>query len=203
VILAAEGPVFSAGHDFSDMAGATPAAAAPAARLRRVMRTIHPQPVVAQVQGWRRQPDVSLATCDLAVCGESSAFQVPGGRGGWFCTTPGVALARAVGRKKALEMLLTGDAIDAQAALTAGLVNRVVPDERVAEQTRDLLRRATRGSTCSKGLGKQAFYRHVDMEITQAYEYATEVMASASRRKTRAGRAAGFSRREAGFRDDS
>ena len=183
-ILAAEGPVFSAGHDFSDMDGRDLPGMRRLLRVcSEVMRTIQsiPQPVIAQVQGLATAAGCQLvATCDLAVCGESSAFQVPGGRGGWFCTTPGVALARAVGRKKALEMLLTGDAIDAQAALTAGLVNRVVPDERVAEETRELLRRATRGSTLSKALGKQAFYRHVDMEITQAYEYATEVMASAS-----------------------
>jgi len=184
VILAGEGPVFSAGHDFSDMDGRD------LPRMRRllqvcaaVMKSIQglPQPVIAQVQGLATAAGCQLvATCDLAVCGESSSFQVPGGRGGWFCTTPGVALVRAVGRKKALEMLLTGDPIDAQAALVAGLVNRVVPDDQVPEATRELLRRATRGSTLSKELGKQAFYRQADMDVLHAYEYATEVMAAAS-----------------------
>jgi len=183
-ILAAEGPVFSAGHDFSDMDGRDlPAMRRLLQVCAEVMKTIQavPQPVVAQVQGLATAAGCQLvATCDLAVCGESSSFQVPGGRGGWFCTTPGVALVRAVGRKKALEMLLTGDAIDAQSALASGLVNRVVADERVPEETRELLRHATRGSTLSKALGKQTFYRQVDMDLFQAYEYATEVMASAS-----------------------
>jgi len=183
-ILAAEGPVFSAGHDFADMDGRR------LPEMRRllqvcaeVMRGIQamPQPVIAQVEGLATAAGCQLvATCDLAVCGESSSFQVPGGRGGWFCTTPGVALARAVGRKRALEMLLTGDPIDAATALAAGLVNRVVPDAEVPAATRDLLARATRGSRLSKALGKHSFYRQVDMEIGQAYEYATEVMASAS-----------------------
>lgn len=183
-ILAAEGPVFSAGHDFGDMDGRK------LQEMRRllqlcaeVMKTLQaiPQPVIAQVEGLATAAGCQLvATCDLAVCGASSSFQVPGGRGGWFCTTPGVALARAVGRKRALEMLLTGDPIDAQTALASGLVNRVVPDPEVGAATRDLLARATRGSRSSKALGKQSFYRQVDMELWQAYEYATEVMASAS-----------------------
>ena len=183
-ILAAEGPVFSAGHDFGDMDGRK------LPEMRRllqvcaeVMKTLQamPQVVAAQVQGLATAAGCQLvATCDLAVCGTSSSFQVPGGRGGWFCTTPGVALARAVRRKRALEMLLTGDPIDAASALASGLVNRVVADAEVPAATRDLLGRATRGSRFSKALGKQAFYRQVDMEISQAYEYASEVMASAS-----------------------
>jgi enoyl-CoA hydratase/carnithine racemase len=124
-----------------------------------------------------------VASCDLAVAAESAAFQVPGGIGGWFCTTPGVALARAVGRKRAIEMLFTGEPIDARTAEAWGLVNRVVPDGRLAEETRDLLSRSTRGSPLSKGIGKRAFYRQVDMDIDAAYAYATEVMASASQTK--------------------
>src|SRR5207253_381031 len=85
------------------------------------------------------------------------AFATPGGKGGWFCTTPMVAVARAVGRKRALEMLLTGDAIDAPTALGWGLVNRVVPRERLEEETRALARAASRGSSASKALGKRAF----------------------------------------------
>jgi enoyl-CoA hydratase/carnithine racemase len=184
VILAAEGPVFSAGHDFVDMHGRR------LDEMRRLlllcgelMQSIQaiPQPVIAQVEGLATAAGCQLvATCDLAVAGESSRFQVPGGRGGWFCTTPGVALARAVSRKHAFEMLATGDPIDAATALAWGLVNRVVPDADVARETRALLARATRGSTVSKALGKQAFYRQIDLDVPAAYAYATEVMASAS-----------------------
>ena len=184
VLIAAEGPVFCAGHDFSDMEGRD------LEGMRRllqvcadVMKTIQaiPQPVIAEVQGLATAAGCQLvASCDLAVAAESAAFQVPGGIGGWFCTTPGVALVRAVGRKRALEMLLTGEPIDARTAAEWGLVNRVVPDERLAEETRDLLARATRGSPFSKGIGKQAFYRQVDLDTNAAYDYATEVMASSS-----------------------
>jgi enoyl-CoA hydratase/carnithine racemase len=183
-ILAAEGPVFSAGHDFSDMEGRDLAAMRRLLGLcAELMQTLHtiPQPLVAQVEGLATAAGCQLvATCDLAVAGESARFALPGGRGGWFCTTPGVAVARAVGRKHAFEMLLTGDPIDAQTALEWGLVNRVVPDERVAAETRELLRRATRGSGVSKGIGKQAFYRQVDLDLSAAYAYASEVMANAS-----------------------
>lgn len=183
-ILAAEGPVFSAGHDFADMQERDLAA------MRRllflcsdVMQMLHaiPQPVIAQVSGLATAAGCQLvASCDLAVAGASSRFQVPGGKGGWFCTTPGVALARAIGAKHALEMLLTGEPIDAPTAVAWGLVNRVVPDDAVATETRALLARATRGSASSKALGKQAFHRQVDLELPAAYAYATEVMAAAS-----------------------
>jgi enoyl-CoA hydratase/carnithine racemase len=183
-ILAAEGPVFSAGHDFADMHGRG------LAEMRQLLALCSelmqwlpamPQPVLAQVEGLATAAGCQLvASCDLAVAGASARFQVPGGRGGWFCTTPGVALARAVGRKHALEMLLTGDPIDAPTALAWGLVNRVVPDGDVAAESRALLRRATRGSALSKALGKQAFHRHVDLELPAAYALASEVMAAAS-----------------------
>jgi enoyl-CoA hydratase/carnithine racemase len=140
-----------------------------------------PQPVIAQVEGLATAAGCQLvASCDLAVAGQSARFQVPGGRGGWFCTTPGVALARAVGRKRAFEMLLTGDPIDADTACAWGLVNRVVPDAEVAAETRALLARATRGSAGAKAMGKQAFYRQVDLDLPAAYAYASEVMAAAS-----------------------
>ncbi len=184
VILAAQGPVFSAGHDFADMEGRD------LGRMREllavcsdVMQAIQalPQPVVAQVEGLATAAGCQLvASCDLAVAGASAHFAVPGGRGGWFCTTPGVALVRAIGRKRALEMLLTGEPIDAETAAAWGLVNRVVPDEKVAAETRELLARATRGSRFSKGLGKQAFYRQADLGTPAAYAYASEVMAAAS-----------------------
>jgi len=184
VIVAAQGPVFSAGHDFADMERRDLAA------MRRllgvcadVMQLLAalPQPVIAQVEGLATAAGCQLvASCDLAVAGASARFQVPGGRGGWFCVTPGVALARAVGRKHAVEMLFTGDPIDAPTALAWGLVNRVVPDEEVARETRALLRRATRGSPEAKALGKQSFYKQIDLELPAAYAYASEVMASAS-----------------------
>lgn len=184
LVLAARGPVFSAGHDFADMEGRDLAAMRGLlAVCGEVMQGLQalPQPVVAQVEGLATAAGCQLvASCDLAVAGESARFAVPGGRGGWFCTTPGVALARAVGRKRALEMLLTGDPIDAPTALAWGLVNRVVPDTEVAKAAEDLLARATRGSTRSKALGKQAFYRQVDLDVPAAYAYASEVMAAAS-----------------------
>lgn len=184
VILAAKGPVFSAGHDFRDLEACDLEATRDLLTLcREVMQTLQQLrlPVVAQVEGLATAGGCQLvASCDLAVAGASARFAVPGGRGGWFCTTPGVALARAVGRKRALEMLLTGDPIDAETALDWGLVNRVVPDHRVAEETRELLRRATRGSLTSKATGKRAFYRQVDLNTQDAYDWATEVMATSS-----------------------
>jgi len=184
VVVAAEGPVFSAGHDFGDMEGRRlPEMQRLLDVCADMMQTIQqlPQPVIAQVEGLATAAGCQLvASCDLAVAGETARFAVPGGRGGWFCTTPGVALARAVGRKHALEMLLTGDPIDAPTALAWGLVNRVVPDERVAEETRALLGRATRGSRLSKSIGKRAFYRQVDLDTRAAYDHAGEVMAAAS-----------------------
>lgn len=184
VILAAEGPVFSAGHDFRDIEKRDVAQMRELLEMcRSVVDTIRaiPQVVIAQVEGLATAGGCQLvASCDLAVAGVSSRFAVPGGKGGWFCTTPGVALARAVGRKRAVEMLLTGDAIDAATAYVWGLVNRVVADDVVADETRELLRRATRGSALSKAIGKQAFYKQVDLDMPRAYDLATEVMASAS-----------------------
>jgi enoyl-CoA hydratase/carnithine racemase len=184
IVLAARGPVFSAGHDFADMDGRDLDAMR---RLLEVcadlMQTLPrlPQPVIAQVEGLATAAGCQLvASCDLAVAGESARFAVPGGRGGWFCTTPGVALARAVAPRHALEMLLTGDPIDAPTALAWGLVNRVVPDGEVPGATRELLARATRGSAASKALGKQAFHRQIDLDLPAAYAFASEVMAAAS-----------------------
>jgi enoyl-CoA hydratase/carnithine racemase len=184
LVLAAEGPVFCAGHDFGDMDGRDLEAMRSllflCAEVMQALQAI-PQPVVAQVEGLATAAGCQMvASCDLAVAGESARFQVPGGMGGWFCTTPGVALARAIGRKRAIEMLLTGDPIDAQTAGEWGLVNRVVADADVAREARALLARATRGSTRSKALGKQAFYRQVDLDVPGAYAYASEVMAAAS-----------------------
>jgi enoyl-CoA hydratase/carnithine racemase len=184
VILAANGPAFSAGHDFADMVGKDLVAMR---RLLQVctglMETIQaiPQPVVARVQAIATAAGCQLvATCDLAVASTQARFATPGGKGGWFCTTPMVALSRNIGRKRALEMLLTGEAIDAQTACEWGLVNRVVAPDRLVEETQALLEAATRGSFISKGIGKQAYYAQIDMPQAQAYAYALEVMAAAS-----------------------
>lgn len=184
VILSGQGPVFSSGHDFADVAArdfmGTRSMLKVSSGLMQTIQSI-PQVVLAQVEGMATAAGCQLvASCDLAVAGESARFQLPGGQAGWFCTTPGVAVSRAVGRKRAMEMLLTGDPIDASTALAWGLINRVVPDEVVAKSAEDLLGRATRGSALSKAIGKRAFYRQIDMDLRTAYDFATEVMASAS-----------------------
>ena len=184
VILAAEGPVFSSGHDFKDMQGRDldemKQLLEVCGELMQLLQKI-PQPVIAQIEGLATAAGCQLvASCDLAVAGESVRFQTPGGHGGWFCHTPGVALLRAVGRKRALEMLLTGDPIDARTAADWGLINRVVPDSDVAAETRALLQRATRGSVYSKAEGKRTLYRQADLDTAGAYALATEVMAATS-----------------------
>lgn len=184
IVLAAEGPVFSAGHDFADMAGAD----LPAMRtllgtctdLMTAMQAV-PQVVIARVHALATAAGCQLvATCDLAVAAESAGFALPGGKGGWFCTTPLVAVGRNVSRKQALELALTGDVIDAPTALAWGLVNRVVPDGELDAAVADLLARATRGSAASKALGKTAFYHQIGLDQHDAYAYAVEVMAAAS-----------------------
>lgn len=184
VVLAAEGPVFSAGHDFADMASADLEAA------RRLFRTCTdlmeaiqavPQPVVARVHALATAAGCQLvATCDLAVAASSAGFALPGGRGGLFCHTPAVAVARAVGQKRALEMALTGDVIDAATAADWGLVNRCVPDADLDTAVADLMARTTRGGRRSKGLGKQAFYAQVGRPQADAYTLAVEMMAAAT-----------------------
>jgi enoyl-CoA hydratase/carnithine racemase len=184
VVLAANGPVFSAGHDFADMAGADLATMRKLLhRCTELMTTIQsiPQPVIARVHALATAAGCQLvATCDLAIAAESAHFAVPGGKGGWFCTTPMVAVGRNVGRKRALELAMTGDPIDAATAAEWGLINRAVPDDDLDEAVDDLLQRATRGSTESKAIGKQAFYAQIDLDQPKAYAYAMEVMAAAS-----------------------
>jgi enoyl-CoA hydratase/carnithine racemase len=184
VVIAAAGPVFSAGHNFADMAGAS---LAQTRRLFEVctdmMDTVQqiPQPVVARVHALATAAGCQLvATCDLAVAAESASFAIPGGKGGLFCHTPLVAVARNVGRKRALELALTGDPIDAATAAEWGLINKAVPDERLDEAVLDLVTRATRGSALSKGMGKRSFYAQVDLAQPQAYRFATEVMSAAA-----------------------
>jgi len=184
VILAANGPAFSAGHDFADMVGQDLIAMRKLLRVcTTLMETIQaiPQPVLARVHAIATAAGCQLvATCDLAVASSEAAFATPGGKGGWFCTTPMVAVSRSIGRKRALEMLLTGDTIDAQTAADWGLVNRVVSPDQLVEESLRLLAAATRGSLISKGIGKQAYYAQIDLPQSQAYNYAIEVMASSS-----------------------
>ena len=186
VVLGGRGPVFSAGHDFADMVEADLEAMRrllwQCTELVQLMVTI-PQPVIARVHGLATAAGCQLvATADLAVAVETAGFAAPGGKGGWFCHTPMVAIARNVGRKRAAELAFTGDVIDAATALDWGLLNRVVPDdgEALDETVRDLLGRAIRGSTSSKAIGKRALYAQLDLPVGQAYTYAVEVMAATS-----------------------
>jgi enoyl-CoA hydratase/carnithine racemase len=182
VVLAADGPVFSAGHDFSDMVDAS----LPDAQLllevcTEMMVTIQqvPQIVVAKVHALATAAGCQLvASCDLAIAAESAGFALPGGRGGLFCHTPLVAVARQIGRKRALEMAVTGDVISAATAAEWGLINRAVPDADLDAAVADLVARATRGSAMSKAVGKRAFYAQVDLDQPKAYAYAVEVMAA-------------------------
>jgi enoyl-CoA hydratase/carnithine racemase len=184
IIIAATGPVFSAGHNFGDMAGATFEEAQQVFDVcTEMMTTIQsvPQPVCARVHALATAAGCQLvASCDLAIAAESAAFAIPGGKGGLFCHTPLVAVARTIGRKRALEMAFTGDPIDATTAAEWGLVNRVVPDADLDAAVADLMRRATRGSAHSKALGKRTFYRQIDLSQPAAYEYAGQTMAAAA-----------------------
>jgi len=184
LLLAGEGPVFCAGHDFADMIDADlPAMRDLLALCAELMTTLQSiaQPVLARVHGLATAAGCQLvATADLAVACEEATFAIPGGKGGWFCHTPLVAVARALPRKRALEMAFTGDLIDARTAAEWGFVNAVVPAEELDAACLDLLRRATRGSRVSKGLGKQGFYAQVDLDQPKAYAYAIELMAATS-----------------------
>jgi enoyl-CoA hydratase/carnithine racemase len=184
LILAGAGPVFSAGHDFADVAKADLQAArrllGTCTELMNLIQSV-PQPVVARVHGLATAAGCQLvASCDLAVAAESAAFAAPGGKGGWFCHTPMVAIARNIGRKRAAELALTGDAIGARQALDWGLINVVAPDPELDDAVLALLTRATRGSRESKGIGKTTLYAQLDLEQADAYRLAVEVMAATS-----------------------
>jgi enoyl-CoA hydratase/carnithine racemase len=182
VILAANGPVFSSGHNFAEMVDQDLDAMRKLLKVCiTLMNTIQeiPQPVLARVQGLATAAGCQLvATCDLAVASTEAAFATPAVKNGWPCTTPMVAVSRNIGRKRALEMLLTGVTIDAQTAADWGLVNRVVPPEDLVEESQCLLEAATKGSFIATGIGKQAFYAHIGLAQSQAYDYALEVMAA-------------------------
>jgi len=180
VILGAAGTVFCSGHDLSEMTGRD------LNEYRRVfdvctelMAKIQsiPQPVIAAVQGIATAAGCQLvATCDLAIAAETAAFGTPGVKIGLFCTTPMVALTRAIGRKRALEMLLTGQMVDARTAADWGLVNRVVPAAELETESRKLAAKVAEASSLVVALGKQAFYTQIDLDQPKAYAYAKEVM---------------------------
>ena len=180
VILRAVGPVFSSGHDLSEMTGKD------LRHYRHVfetctemMRAIQaiPQPVIAEVDGIATAAGCQLvATCDLALASETSRFATPGVKIGLFCSTPMVALTRCIGRKRALEMLLTGKMINAAQAAEWGLINRAVPADRLEEETRALALNIAAASSLTVGVGKKAFYSQIDLDQPKAYDYAQEVM---------------------------
>ncbi|NMH99030.1 enoyl-CoA hydratase-related protein [Pseudonocardia acidicola] len=184
IVLAAEGKAFSAGHDFADVASRDLAGVRDLLTLcTKVMNTIQsvPQVVIARVQALATAAGCQLvATCDLAVAAESAGFALPGGKGGWFCHTPAVPVARNIGRKRLMELALTGDAIDATTAAEWGLINYVVPAAELDTAVDALLARATRGSRFGKAVGKQTLYAQLDRPEADAYAIAVEVMASLS-----------------------
>ncbi len=168
VILRAAGPVFSSGHDLREIAAADRDQAQTLFALcSEVMETIRrlPQPVIAQVQGVATAAGCQLAaTCDLVIAAAEATFATPGVRIGLFCSTPAVALARAVNTKKALEMLLTGDAISAAEAERIGLANRVVPAEQLAAETLRLAQQIAGASGAALALGKRTFYEQLPLD---------------------------------------
>jgi enoyl-CoA hydratase/carnithine racemase len=180
IILSAAGSVFSSGHDLTEMRGRS------VNDYRRIfdacvemMNAVQsvPQPVIAEVQGMATAAGCQLvAACDLAVAAEEAKFATPGVRIGLFCSTPMVALTRAIGRKRALEMLMTGTPIDARTAAEWGLVNHVTTAARLREETLALARRIIEASPLVVGIGKQAFYAQIDLDQAKAYDYTKEVM---------------------------
>lgn len=180
VIIRAIGKVFSSGHDLRELVDRDEESYARVfARCTEVMEAIRllPKPVIAQVQGLAAAAGCQLvATCDLAVASEDAAFATSGVNIGLFCTTPGVALARSVPTKKALEMLLTGTSISAQEALACGLVNKVVAPNELELQTVELARKIASLSSHTISIGKAAFYKQVEMDRPAAYQFAQRVM---------------------------
>ncbi|MFN4311098.1 MAG: enoyl-CoA hydratase [Ferrovibrio sp.] len=181
VIVAANGPGFCAGHDLKEVR-ANPGRQHYEALFRQcsmLMQSIIalPQPVIAQVHGIATAAGCQLvASCDLAVAADTARFATPGVNIGLFCSTPMVALSRNVSRKHAMEMLLTGDMLPASRAAEIGLVNRVVPEAGLADAALGLARQIAAKSPLTVKIGKQAFYRQLDMTLAQAYDYASRVM---------------------------
>ena len=180
VILQAADPAFCAGHDLTEMTGRDLNAYRHifdvCTELMTAIQKI-PQPVIAEVDGIATAAGCQLvAACDLAVASTEASFATPGVKIGLFCSTPMVALTRAIGRKRALEMLLTGRRIDAATACEWGLVNRVVPREKLSEATKELALEIAQASPLVVGLGKAAFYTQIDLDQPKAYAYAKELM---------------------------
>ncbi|MFZ5642605.1 MAG: enoyl-CoA hydratase [Bacillota bacterium] len=180
VIIKGAGKIFSGGHDLKEVAGGEPQDVLSIFRsCFETMQAIRdmPQPVIAQVHGIATAAGCQLvAACDLAVAAEDALFATPGAKIGLFCTTPAVFLSRNIGRKKALEMLFTGEFISAQEALLHGLVNKVVPPEKLDESTKKLANTIAGYSLSAIGTGKRAFYQQINMEDFMALNYATEVI---------------------------
>jgi enoyl-CoA hydratase/carnithine racemase len=180
IVLAAAGKVYSSGHDLREMTHRTRDEYrhifAICTELMTKVQSI-PQPVIAEVQGLATAAGCQLvASCDLAVASDRASFATPGVRIGLFCTTPMVALSRAVGRKRALQMLLTGESIDAATAERWGLVNCVVPEADLRATARKLADRISEASPLIVDIGKQAYYAQIDLDQKSAYNYAREVM---------------------------
>jgi len=182
VVLAAVGKAFSAGHDLKDSRALATLAKIEGlfTKCSRVMQAIValPQPVIARVQGVAAAAGCQLvAQCDLAVASDQARFATPGVSWGFFCSTPAVPLSRAIARKHAMEMLLTGDMIDAATALEWGLVNRVVPHDALDAAVMELARKIVAKPAGTVADGKRAFYRQLDLDLPQAYELASRVIA--------------------------
>lgn len=181
VILAAAGPVFCAGHDLRELAASRDPLAAreiftACSELMLALQAL-PQPVIACVQGTATAAGCQLvASCDLAIAADSAQFATPGVRIGLFCSTPMVALTRAVPAKAAMEMLLTGDAVSAAQAERLGLINRAVPAETLEDEVAALAERVVSHSRLAVGIGKEGFRRQLDMPVERAYEYASALM---------------------------
>jgi enoyl-CoA hydratase/carnithine racemase len=181
VVIAGAGPAFCAGHDLRELRARPDRTAYEqtfAACSRLMLRIVRlPKPVIARVHGVATAAGCQLvATCDLAVAADTARFATPGVNIGLFCSTPMVALSRAVGRKPAMEMLLTGDLIDAGRAREIGLVNRVVPEAELDGAVTELAGQIAAKSPLTVAIGKEAFYRQAEMDLDAAYRYAAEVM---------------------------
>jgi enoyl-CoA hydratase/carnithine racemase len=181
IVLEGAGPAFSAGHDLSEMVGRDLGFYQQLFDTCTVlMETIHrvPQPVIARVHGVATAAGCQLvAACDLAVAAETARFATPGVKIGLFCSTPMVPLSRAVGRKRALEMLLTGEMIDAARARDWGLVNLVVPEDTLEEAVAELAEKVAGSSPLTVAIGKEAFYAQVELDEHRAYDLTKSVMA--------------------------
>ena len=182
VVLRASGPAFSAGHDLRELVGRSRDEEHEIfAACSQLMQTVQriPQPVIAAVQGAAAAAGCQLvASCDLAVAADSATFSTPGVRIGLFCSTPMVALSRNIGRKRALEMLLTGDPIDAATALDWGLINRVVTQDALLDEALALADKVGQASPLTVAIGKRAFYEQCELDQAEAYQQMGETMAA-------------------------